>query len=198
MNTFPAEMNALLGSRICHDLISPIGAIGNGVELLQMAGVGNSAELSLISESVENANGRIRLFRVAFGAAAPGQTIARREVEGILAPMGTSRGIGFHWPLETDILRDEARLVFLLLLCCESAMPRGGRVTVETGSETIKITCEAERLRIEHDAWQLLEEPMTALPAPSDIHFPLSLHAAESIGRRIETEIGETRLVIRA
>lgn len=198
MNTFPAEMNALLGSRICHDLISPIGAIGNGVELLQMSGVGNSAELSLISESVENANARIRLFRVTFGAAAPEQTIARREVAGILASMGTSRGIDFGWPLETDILRDEARLIFLLLLCCESAMPRGGRVMVETGSGTITITCEAERLQVDDGAWRLLEEPMTALPAPSAIHFPLSLHAAESTGRRIATEIGETRIVIRA
>lgn len=198
MNTFPAEMNALLGSRICHDLISPIGAIGNGVELLQMAGVGNSAELSLISESVENANGRIRLFRVAFGAAALDQRIARREVVEILASMGTSRGIEFHWPLQTDILRDEARLIFLLLLCCESALPRGGRVKIETGSGSIEITCEAARLRIEDAAWRLLEEPMTSLPAPSDIHFPLSLHAAGCIGRRIVTEIAETRLVIRA
>lgn len=198
MNTFPAEMNALLGSRICHDLISPIGAIGNGVELLQMAGVSNSAELSLISESVENANGRIRLFRVAFGAAAPDQRIVRREVVEIVASMGTSRGIKFDWPLETDILRDEARLIFLLLLCCESALPRGGRVTVETGSGSIKITCEAARLRIEDAAWRLLEEPMTTLPAPSDIHFPLSLHAAECIGRQIVTDIAETCLVIRA
>lgn len=198
MNTFPAEMNALLGSRICHDLISPIGAIGNGVELLQMSGVGNSAELSLISESVENANARIRLFRVAFGAAAPDQRIARREVEGILASMGASRGIDFHWPLESDILRDEARLIFLLLLCCESALPRGGGVTVETGHGPIAIACEAERLRVEEAAWRLLEEPMAELPSAADIHFPLARHAAESIGRRIATKTGETRIVLRA
>ena len=198
MNTFPAEMNALLGSRICHDLISPIGAIGNGVELLQMSGVGDSAELSLIAESVENANARIRLFRVAFGAAAPDQTIAPREVAGILASMGANRGIDFAWPIQTNILRDEARLVFLLLLCCESAMPRGGRVMVETGAGPITITCEAERLRVEGETWRLLEEPMIDLPAASEVHFPLARHAAESIGRRIGTEIGETRIVLRA
>ena len=47
---------ALLGSRICHDLISPIGAISNGVELMQMSGADSSPELALISESVESAN----------------------------------------------------------------------------------------------------------------------------------------------
>jgi histidine phosphotransferase ChpT len=63
------DLAALIGSRICHDLISPIGAIGNGVELLLMEASGKGPELSLISESVAAANARIRFFRVAFGAA---------------------------------------------------------------------------------------------------------------------------------
>jgi len=46
----------LIGSRICHDLISPIGAITNGLELLNMAGEANGPEMSLIGESVGNAS----------------------------------------------------------------------------------------------------------------------------------------------
>ena len=61
------ELNDLIGSRICHDLISPLGAIGNGVELLTMSGMTEVPEMTLISESVENANARIRFFRIAFG-----------------------------------------------------------------------------------------------------------------------------------
>ncbi len=53
------DLAALIGSRICHDLISPIGAIGNGLELLSMAGAGGP-EVALISDSVSNANARIR------------------------------------------------------------------------------------------------------------------------------------------
>lgn len=198
MTKFPADMNALLGSRICHDLISPIGAIGNGVELLQLSGVGDSEELSLITESVENANARIRLFRVAFGAAAPGQRISASEIAGILVTMGANRRIDFQWPLAADPMRDEARLVFLLLLCCESAMPRGGRVTVDTTDGTIRIVAEAERLRVEPETWRLLEAPMTDLPAAADIHFPLAHSAAEGIGRALTTRIGETQILIDA
>ena len=63
---------ALIRSRICHDLISPIGAIGNGVELLTMsASAGGSPELDLIADSVHNANARIRFFRIAYGAVIP-------------------------------------------------------------------------------------------------------------------------------
>jgi histidine phosphotransferase ChpT len=70
------DLCALIGSRLCHDLVSPVGAIGNGVELLSMEGAGapmpaGAAELSLVRESVENAQARLRFFRIAFGDAAP-------------------------------------------------------------------------------------------------------------------------------
>jgi len=85
------DLNALVGSRICHDLISPIGAIGNGVELLQMESAAQGPELALISESVTNANARIRFFRIAFGAAGRDQRIGRSEVAGILADLYRGR-----------------------------------------------------------------------------------------------------------
>jgi histidine phosphotransferase ChpT len=78
------DLSALIGSRICHDLISPIGAIGNGVELMLMDGGAKSPELALISESVANANARIRFFRIAFGAAGGDTRIARTEVHTVL------------------------------------------------------------------------------------------------------------------
>ena len=59
------DLAALVGSRICHDLISPIGAIGNGVELLALTDGDTGAEMELISESVQNASARIRYLRIA-------------------------------------------------------------------------------------------------------------------------------------
>ena len=64
------DLAALISSRICHDLISPIGAINNGLELLGMSGQSlDTPEMSLINESVQNASARIRFFRIAYGAA---------------------------------------------------------------------------------------------------------------------------------
>jgi len=74
-----SRLNDLIGSRICHDLISPLGAIGNGVELLTMSGTSTAPEISLIAESVENANARIRFFRIAFGAASGLSQIGNAE-----------------------------------------------------------------------------------------------------------------------
>ena len=77
------NLSALIGSRICHDLISPIGAINNGLELLDMSGRTSGPELDLIQESVGNASARIRFFRIAFGAAGD-QMMGRAEVVSIL------------------------------------------------------------------------------------------------------------------
>ena len=77
------NLAALIGSRICHDLISPIGAISNGLELLELAGAAQSPELDLIGESVSNAEARIRFFRIAYGYAND-QMIGPAEVTPIL------------------------------------------------------------------------------------------------------------------
>ena len=78
------DIPSLIGSRICHDLISPLGAVSNGVELMSLT-TSDSEELSLIGDSITSANARIRLFRIAFGSAVEGQYLSRREIEAILA-----------------------------------------------------------------------------------------------------------------
>ena len=87
------DLAALLGSRICHDLISPIGAIGNGLELLMMDGSAAGPEMALISESVGNANARIRFFRVAYGLAQGNQRLGRVQSasRSAIARHGSSR-----------------------------------------------------------------------------------------------------------
>ena len=81
------HLTDLIGSRIFHDLVSPLGAIGNGVELLSMSTSGAAAapELALIGQSVDSANARIRFFRVAFGAAGEGSHLNNSEIRSNLA-----------------------------------------------------------------------------------------------------------------
>ena len=82
------ELSQLLGSRLCHDLVSPLGAIGNGVELLEMSpdfpGIAACPELKLIAESVLAARARIQIFRVAFGQVQGDQRIARAGLAQLL------------------------------------------------------------------------------------------------------------------
>ena len=79
------NLSTLVGSRICLDLMCPIHAIGNGDELLIMEGHLQSSEISLISESMTNANTHIQFFSVGFEATGQDQLIVQSEVLAILA-----------------------------------------------------------------------------------------------------------------
>jgi histidine phosphotransferase ChpT len=183
------HLNDLIGSRICHDLISPLGAISNGMELLSMSGVGGSPELTLISESIENANARIRFFRVAFGAAAPGSLLGNSEIRSILADMYRGSRTKVDWRLVNDPSRSEAKLAFLLLLCLESALPWGGRLTVsQSGSGRWTLSATGERQKIDRNLWELLSNPLSETQVtPSEVHFALASKAAARLRRTVTT-----------
>ena len=82
--TTGAGLASLVAARLCHDLVSPLGAIGNGVELLEMSGdhpgLANSPELTLIGDSVRAARSRVRYYRMAFGHAPADQRVAVAEI----------------------------------------------------------------------------------------------------------------------
>ena len=193
------DLAALLGSRICHDLISPIGAISNGLELLMMDGAsGSSPELALISDSIANANARIRFFRVAFGATGGGDArIGRAEVTSILRDLTRGGRVLIHWETPLDLSRREVKLAFLSVLCLESAMPQGGTVHAERGEARWTLRSEAPRLRIEPDLWEVLSNPAAQIElGPAQVHFALLREELGRQHRRLTVDIrdGEVRL----
>lgn len=146
----------LIGSRICHDLISPIGAINNGIELLEMSNHSSSPEMALISESVQSASARIRFFRIAFGAAGE-QIVGRPEIISILKDVYTGPRLSIDWgPLEGQ-LRGVLRLCFLALLCLETGMPYGGRIEVTKDAEHLVLKGHADKFNLEPALWSMLE-----------------------------------------
>lgn len=189
------DLTALIGSRICHDLISPIGAIGNGVELLMMDGATKGPEVALIAESVANANARIRFFRVAFGAAGQDQRVGRPELLSILDDVtrGGRLQVGLTCPPE--IARREAKLAFLALMCCETAMAFGGRVAIERGSTRWTVNGTANRLRIDPALWEVLSNPHAAIEiTPAQVHFALLAEELSRQGRRLTVELREAEV----
>jgi histidine phosphotransferase ChpT len=189
------DLAALIASRICHDLISPIGAIGNGVELMSMDPGGQGPEMALIAESVANANARIRFFRISFGAASGDQRIARSEVLSILTDLTRGGRVSYGWTSTADLPRREVRLAFLLLQCLETALAYGGKVDVTRDDSGWTVTAQAPRLKIDPALWEVLTDPRP----PSDIgagqvHFALVPDELARQGRRLVTQIGETAI----
>jgi histidine phosphotransferase ChpT len=188
------DLAALLGSRICHDLISPIGAIGNGVELLMMGGSAQGPEMALIADSVANATARIRFFRVAFGIASADQRMARAEIASIMADMTRGGRLTIDWAGPTDVARREAKLLFLLVMCMESALPFGGRIAISHDDRWV-ITGTSPKLKVDTTLWDLLVNPTpTHDVTPAQVHFALVAEELRRQERRMTTDLSEASI----
>ncbi len=193
--THKPDLAALVGSRICHDLISPVGAISNGMELIELAGTASAPELSLINDSVANANAKIRFFRVAFGHASADQQVGEQEILTMLDNMSIGARMMVDWRVEGAVDRAELRLAYLAILCFESALPFGGVVSIERSGTTWSLKGESEKMRVNDMLWNALETG--SLPedlTPNQVQFGLAPHFAKSLGRGIKTSRTETQL----
>ena len=183
-----ANFANLIGSRICHDLISPIGAINNGVELLSMSPGAASAELDLIAESADNASARIRFFRIAFGEAGE-QMIGASEITSILRAVYEDTRLSVTWSQSTPKSRSMVRLGFLALQCLESALPYGGKIEITEHDGDWTLFAKADKTMVVEGLWNMLSgtEDYAAL-TPSQVQFGLLPTTAEGLQRRVKSQ----------
>jgi len=130
----PTTLSAMLCARICHDLISPIGALGTAIEILDDAGNIDMHDdaMALVRTSSRQAAAKLKFLRLAFGAAgsAPG-VIPTSEVTTLSNNMFADSKPDLVWNIESDgIDKDQARILLNLIMLAIQAAPRGGTVTV--------------------------------------------------------------------
>lgn len=190
------NLAALIGSRICHDLISPIGAINNGLELLGMSDAREGPELELISESVGNASARIRFFRIAYGAASD-QALGRAEVVSILTDcMQGGRLSVVYGPLDAQP-RWAVRMAFLAVQCLETSMPYGGRIEIACTNGAWDITGHSTKQSVDMSLWGLLKGQEVDELAPAHVQFALLPAVATDARRALQTQTTPDALSIR-
>ena len=126
------DLAALLCSRVCHDIISPVGAISNGLELLDEGGADDDA-MDLIRSSALNASVRLKFARLAFGASGSiGASIDTGEAEKVVRDfVGADRKTEVTWTGPRAIVaKNKVKLLLNLFLVAYGAIPRGGRIDV--------------------------------------------------------------------
>ena len=124
----------LLASRLCHDLVGPVGAIGNGLELLAEETSRFSDEtVAMVTQSAERTAALVALFRAAFGAAGSKAGFGLGEAQAVMIDLLAGSKTTLDWPEETQPGPvGAAKLVLNLLLVANEALPRGGVIAVRT------------------------------------------------------------------
>jgi len=153
----PTSLSALLCARICHDLISPVGALGTAIEILddpenvEMHG----DALDLVRTASRQASAKLKFLRLAFGAAgsAPG-VISAEEIISLSEAMYGDAKPDLVWKLDTDgIEKDRARILLNLVMLAVQAAPRGGTVTImrQESPDAIlfKLVSEGPKVRLD-------------------------------------------------
>ena len=190
-----SALTALVSSRICHDLISPIGAISNGVELMTELNGGGTAELDLISDSATSAAVKLRYFRIAFGNAATDALVSAEELRLAVSSMFGER---HKVTLDLDaanVGRVQAKALLLCLLCSEKSLPLGGTVAARVRDGHVAVSAVAPRTRALPDRWEALGsgQPPEDL-APADVQFLILGRLIHAFGLTLRQEVTETGL----
>ncbi|MCJ2187939.1 histidine phosphotransferase family protein [Novosphingobium beihaiensis] len=166
MTTSSLELASLLCSRLCHDMLSPVGALSNGLELLADEKDPEMRQrcFELLDQSARISTDKLKFFRLAFGAAGGfGEMVPVSEakvlVDGLVA---NNARIVLNWALSSDSLPKPAIKVLLnFALFGMEALPRGGTLDIaaEFRDETSEIVVRAagQRIAFDRDIGRALE-----------------------------------------
>jgi histidine phosphotransferase ChpT len=200
------ELAALISSKICHDVIGPVGAIYNGLEILDED---NNAEaksyaLDVIRNVTEQASARLQFARFAFGAAgSAGAQIDLATAEQI------SRGFigqGKHalgWSgLAGHMSKDKVKLLLNLVACSLTALPRGGQIDVEVQgtleAPRFRIRCSGNTARPPNHLAEFVAGGAKPALDPMTIQAYYTWRLAETAGMRIEIVKDDADIVLNA
>jgi histidine phosphotransferase ChpT len=158
VNLDSLDLAALLCSRVCHDVISPVGAIVNGLEVLaeeKDAGMRDFA-LELIGKSARTASARLQFARIAFGAAgSAGSAIDTGDAEQVAKGFLNDDKLKLSWTGPRLLMpKNRVKLLLNLLVVAASCIPRGGSIdcVIEGDADypTFTITATGKNARIAH------------------------------------------------
>ncbi len=199
------EFAALLVSRVCHDLVSPVGAVVNGLEVLaDETDVAMRADaLRLVAISAEQAVARLQFARLAYGAAgSAGAELDLAEVARIVEGLLKGGKIELQWqahPLNWP--KDWAKLLMNTVLVAADCLPSGGTVKVETSpdpaSPSFSVVATGSVARLSSEAERaLLGEPGGGLDGRSiQPYLTYQLSRGVNAGLTKTSTEGEVRFV---
>lgn len=151
-----SDLGALLCSKVCHDIISPVGAITNGLELMEEDIDGSMREMAmdLVQRSATQASAKLKFARIAFGAAgSAGAEIDTGDAEEVAQGYVVAEKPDLEWKVERQLLpKNQVKLMLNLLMMALNCVPQGGKITLSmTGGRDapeFKLICNGRNARV--------------------------------------------------
>lgn len=191
------DLASLLCSRLCHDLVGPVGSLYNGVELLadETDPAMRQSCMDLLAASAQQTANKLKFFRLAFGAAGGfAESVATREAQAALEGLyAGDKRVTVEWTVAPDALPKRATKILLnLAMTAGDSLLRGGRLNVaaDVGGRVVELAVRAEGARVLLDA-----ELKAALEGRADIAALNPRAAAAYMVRTLCDEAGAELLI---
>lgn len=199
------DLVSLLCSRLCHDLVSPVGAVNNGLEVLADENEPEMREMAmrLITQSAERASHKLEFARLAYGAAGgPDGVIDLAQAHKVTAALLKDHQVHLDWRCSSGAIhRLPAKLLVNGALLAAEALPRGGNVAASLSlrgkSVNIGITAEGPMLRPLEGMAEILDgEIVLAGLAPRLVQAYFTGMIARFMNGRLLTDISPERIIL--
>jgi histidine phosphotransferase ChpT len=188
--TNQVDFASLLCSRLCHDLLSPVGALNNGIELLtdEHDPEMRARCLELLAESARASANKLKFFRLAFGAAGGfGDVVDTREAKAAIEGLIGEGKIVLGWMVaEPSLPKTAIKVLLNLALIAGDALVRGGRLDIGAEAGEIVIRAEGPRLVLDSELKDALlgwtnEEALTPRAAAAWLVHKLASEAGGNV-----------------
>jgi histidine phosphotransferase ChpT len=200
------DLAALISSRICHDVINPVGAISNGLEMLaeEPDEEMRVQAMELIRNSARQASAKLQFARLAFGAAgSAGAEIDLRDAEKVARDFVQSPKHNLEWKgMAATLPKNKVKLLLNLVALGVVALPRGGLLTVEIVGQppnvAFTVTSKGDAAKLNEHVTGLLAG---ANGAPVDSHSIQPYYAnlvAQASGMALTVEAKDGEVVLKA
>jgi len=152
-NLLATDLASLISSRICHDLISPIGALNTAIEVLDDTESKEMHEdaLKLIKLAASEASAKLSYLRIALGTNSTSKGVMKLDkLKLITENMFNTEKFSFNWDVsEIKLEKSIARILLNILMLAIQSIPRGGKVTIkiEEKSDKLKLVTSANGIK---------------------------------------------------
>ncbi len=200
------ELSALVSSKICHDIISPVGAIANGLEIMDEETDDDMRRhaMQLVRKSAGVASAKLQFARLAFGAAgSAGTEIDLTEAEKVARAVIESDRHTLTWSGPTATLaKDKVKLLLNMATIALEVLPRGGTIELSiTGggdASVFELRCTGDKSRIPEDIGALLNGGLDRALDAHSIQPYFTLRLAETVGMPLKIEQQDGSITLRA
>lgn len=180
------SLSALMSSRLCHDLVNPIGALSSGLEVLgdpSMDASMKEAALDLIKSSAEKSVALLKYARLAYGASGGlGAELPYEEAKNVLEALLAWTKASLDWRIAPGHApKDEVKAILVLGAAAADCVPRGGAIVIEGGRGAYDIRVTGQRVIVQDDMARALEGEIAELKPKFTPHY-LSGLAARAAG----------------